>query len=59
LQGNLDPDVLYESPDAIREKVSALVDSMQGDPAFILNLGHGVKPDMAVESVEAFVNYAR
>lgn len=55
LQGNLSPEVLYEPLPVIRSKVGALLKEMKDDPGFILNLGHGLKPDMSVAAVKAFV----
>ena len=55
LQGNLDPDILFASPDIVRQKTREILDSMANDPRFILNLGHGVKPKTPVESVRAFI----
>ncbi len=56
IQGNLNPDLLYEPLPVIREKTQALLDSMRGDPGFIVNLGHGVKPDMTVDAVKCLVD---
>lgn len=56
LQGNLDPDLLYAPPAVIRQKTLQILESMRSDPAFILNLGHGVKPDTPVESVRCFID---
>ncbi|PIS02375.1 MAG: uroporphyrinogen decarboxylase [Chlamydiae bacterium CG10_big_fil_rev_8_21_14_0_10_42_34] len=55
VQGNLNPDLLYESFDTIRLKTKELLDSMQNDPGFIVNLGHGMKPDMSVDAVKCLV----
>lgn len=55
IQGNLDPQLLYEPLPTIRQKTKELLDSMKGDPGFIVNLGHGVKPDVPVESVRCLV----
>ncbi len=56
LQGNLDPDLLYEPLPVIRQKTEELLQSMQGDPGFIVNLGHGVKPDVPVAAVQCLVD---
>ncbi len=56
LQGNLDPFVLYAPHETIRREVRALMESMAGDPAYIFNLGHGVSPDMTVDSVRVLVD---
>jgi uroporphyrinogen decarboxylase len=55
LQGNLNPDLLFRSVDQVRNETSALLQEMKGDPAFILNLGHGVKPKTPLEAVAALV----
>lgn len=56
LQGNLNPDLLFEPIEKVREETEKILKSMEGDPSFILNLGHGVKPGTPVEAVECFVN---
>lgn len=56
LQGNLDPDLLYAPLPVIRSRVEALVRSMEGEKGWIVNLGHGIKPDMPFEAVQCFVN---
>jgi uroporphyrinogen decarboxylase len=55
LQGNLDPEILYQPLKTIEESVKRLLDDMRGDPGFIVNLGHGIKPNMSVEAVKTFV----
>lgn len=56
VQGNLDPDLLYAPLSEIRRTAKRLVESMKGDPGFIVNLGHGVKPDMPVAAVQCLVD---
>ncbi len=55
LQGNLDPELLYAPKEVIQRETKKLLRSMQGDPAFIVNLGHGVLPDTPVDHVKYFV----
>ncbi len=55
LQGNLDPFLLFAPLEVIRTEVKILLNSMKGDPAFILGLGHGVLPQTPVEAVETLV----
>ncbi|MBS0625641.1 MAG: uroporphyrinogen decarboxylase [Verrucomicrobia bacterium] len=59
LQGNLDPDLLFAPSEVVQEKTEALLESMRGDPAFIVNLGHGVKPGTPVESVRTLIETVR
>ena len=55
IQGNLNPDLLFEPKDVIRKKTKEFLKSMKGDPGFIVNLGHGVKPKTPYDSVKYFV----
>lgn len=55
LQGNLDPATLFSSPEEVRRRVSALLESLAGDPGYIFNLGHGILPETPVESVRVLV----
>ncbi len=54
LQGNLSPEILSESPYAIRQKVQATIDSLEGR-GLIVNLGQGLVPASPVDGVAAFV----
>lgn len=55
LQGNIDPDLLFKPVDVVRASVRELLAEMRGDPAFIVNLGHGIKPETPLKSVAALV----
>ncbi len=60
IQGNLDPQTLLMStPEEVREKTQALLLSMQDDPGFIVNLGHGILPATPLENVQAFIDTIR
>lgn len=54
-QGNLDPSVLYASPETIRSRTHSLLAEL-GDRPHIMNLGHGVYPDTPIAGIEAFVD---
>ena len=61
LQGNLDPAVLYGSPDSVRAQVRATLDSYAAGnggsrEGHVFNLGHGLSPDMNPEHVAALVD---
>ena len=61
LQGNLDPAMLYGSPDAIRSRVRVALDSYAAGnggsrEGHIFNLGHGLSPDMQPAHVAALVD---
>lgn len=56
LQGNLDPDVLRAPFPIIQAKTKEMLASMKGEPRFIVNLGHGVTPDIKEDAVKCFVD---
>lgn len=56
LQGNLDPAVLFASPERIREEVGNTLQSYGAGPGHIFNLGHGVTPDVNPEHMKALVD---
>lgn len=56
LQGNLNPDLLYQPLEVIRNTTLKLLDAMRGDPAFIAGLGHGMRPDMNVDAARCLVD---
>jgi uroporphyrinogen decarboxylase len=55
LQGNLDPAVVFATPDAVRSRVDAVLDSAKGLPGHVFNLGHGVLPTSDPEVLAAVV----
>ena len=60
LQGNLDPAILYSSPQAIAREAARVLDSYaEGNggsrEGHVFNLGHGMSPDMDPEHVAALV----
>ncbi|HVQ89039.1 MAG TPA: uroporphyrinogen decarboxylase [Actinomycetes bacterium] len=44
LQGNLDPAVVFASPEAVSRRVASVLEAAEGLPGHIFNLGHGVLP---------------
>ena len=42
LQGNMDPSVLYASPERIRQEVAAILTSFGSGSGHVFNLGHGI-----------------
>ena len=61
LQGNLDPAMLYGSPDAVRAQVRMALDSYRDGnggsrEGHVFNLGHGMSPDMNPEHVAVLVD---
>jgi uroporphyrinogen decarboxylase len=55
LQGNMDPAILYATPQRVREEVMSILEKFGSYQGHIFNLGHGVLPDVPVESVKEFV----
>lgn len=55
LQGNFDPTRLYSSPTKIKEMVTQMINEF-GKDKYIVNLGHGILPDIPLENAEAFIN---
>ena len=55
LQGNLDPTILYASPEVIRREVKSILTKFGKGPGHVFNLGHGILPDIPVEHVKEFV----
>ena len=54
LQGNLDPCLLYADAKTIQVEVNKLLDSLES-PRHIVNLGHGVYPDIDPEKVKVLI----
>jgi uroporphyrinogen decarboxylase len=55
LQGNLDPAVLYASPEVIREKVGNVLAAFGHGSGHVFNLGHGITPDVDPEHAGALI----
>ncbi len=55
VQGNLDPAVLFGSPEHVVECTRRILDSIGDHDRLIFNLGHGILPDTPLESVHALV----
>ncbi|SFU93466.1 uroporphyrinogen decarboxylase [Halomonas korlensis] len=56
LQGNLDPNVLFARPAAIRAEVARILDSYGAGPGHIFNLGHGISQFTDPAHVTAFMD---
>ena len=55
LQGNMDPAMLYASPEKIRSEVQRLLESYGSGSGHVFNLGHGITPDVKPENAGAFI----
>jgi uroporphyrinogen decarboxylase len=57
LQGNLDPVVLLAPIPEIKKQAARVLDSVQGRPGYIFNLGHGILQQTPVDHVAALVDF--
>ena len=55
IQGNLDPAVMYATPEVIRAEVEKVLRQFKGDTGHIFNLGHGITPDVDPENMVVLV----
>jgi len=55
LQGNLDPLILYTSPEVIQQHVQRVLQQYGNGTGHVFNLGHGILPDIDPLNVEAMV----
>jgi uroporphyrinogen decarboxylase len=56
LQGNMDPTILYASPERIRAEVASILASYGHGSGHIFNLGHGITPEVDPANAGAFIN---
>ena len=57
IQGNLDPVALLAPPAELESRVRDVLERAAGRPGHIFNLGHGVLPETAVESLQRVVEW--
>ena len=55
LQGNLDPNCLYASPQRIRDEVARVLQSYGYGHGHVFNLGHGIHPTIPPEHAGAMI----
>jgi uroporphyrinogen decarboxylase len=55
LQGNMDPSILYASPDSIRAEVARILQDYGSGSGHVFNLGHGITPDVDPANVAVFI----
>ncbi len=59
IQGNFDPEGLKESESQIEKNVKIMIEKWGRDPGYIINLGHGITPEIPVSHAQAFVDAAK
>ncbi len=55
LQGNMDPTMLYASPQRIREEVATILAGYGNGSGHVFNLGHGITPEVDPEHARVFI----
>jgi uroporphyrinogen decarboxylase len=55
LQGNMDPSRLLSPPSQIKKMVTEMIRSF-GKDRYIVNLGHGILPNIPLENAKAFID---
>jgi uroporphyrinogen decarboxylase len=53
IQGNLDPALLFASPDVVERETNRVLDEFAAQEGYVFNLGSGILPGTPVESMEA------
>lgn len=56
LQGNMDPNTLYASPETIRNEAAKILKGFGNGNGHVFNLGHGITPDINPEHVKVLVD---
>ncbi|MGB2129770.1 MAG: uroporphyrinogen decarboxylase, partial [Flavicella sp.] len=55
LQGNFDPTRLFSPPATIKKMVTDMIDAF-GKDKYIVNLGHGILPNIGLDNAKAFID---
>jgi uroporphyrinogen decarboxylase len=55
LQGNFDPSRLLSPPEVIKKMVTQMINDF-GKDKYVVNLGHGILPNVPVENAKAFID---
>jgi uroporphyrinogen decarboxylase len=56
IQGNLDPAVMYASPEIVEREVKKVLAGFKGKTGHVFNLGHGITPDVNPENMSVLVD---
>ncbi len=56
LQGNLDPNILFCSPDIIQQRTRQLIEKYGSDSGHIFNLGHGIDKNVNPDHLKIMVD---
>jgi uroporphyrinogen decarboxylase len=55
LQGNMDPSILYASPERIRQEVASILKQYGQGTGHVFNLGHGITPEVDPLNAGVFI----
>jgi len=55
LQGNFDPTRLFSPPAEIKKMVTQMINEF-GKDKYIVNLGHGILPNIPLDNAKAFID---
>lgn len=56
LQGNMDPTMLYATPERIRQEVETILGRYGKGSGHVFNLGHGITPEVDPENARVFID---
>lgn len=56
LQGNMDPGILYGTPERIQQEVKTILESFGAHPGHVFNLGHGIHQHIDPDNVKVLVD---
>ena len=59
IQGNLNPAILLESNEVIKEETYKILDMYKDYPGYIFNLGHGITPNISPDKVKFLTQLVR
>ena len=59
LQGNLNPKILLESNNLIKQETFKILDKYKDYPGYIFNLGHGITPDISPDKIRYLTDLVR
>jgi len=59
LQGNLDPSILYGTPETIQAAATQILKDFGDGPGHVFNLGHGIAKDVDPDNVKVLIDTVR
>ena len=59
LQGNLNPKILLEDDDLIKDELNKVLNMFSDYPGYVFNLGHGITPDISPDKIKYLTELIR